>query len=141
MTDSGRLFHAGQILVSIVGLPARGKTHISRSLERYLRWLGVRTKVFSLGDFRRDKLGPSDKLPADYFHRHGKRSQETEQLRHTIKDGLEDSIKTWFTVENGQVAIYDANVCRRLVHQVTRSELVRTALLDSAKNFVNPSKT
>lgn len=109
-TDSGRLFHAGQILISTIGLPARGKTHISRSLERYLRWLGVRTKVFSLGDFRRDQIGPSEGLPKDYFYRSGTRSSETEALRKRIKDGLEEKIKEWFTKENGQVAIYDANV-------------------------------
>ena len=44
-TASGLLFHAGKILVVTVGLPARGKTHISRALERYLRWAGVKTQV------------------------------------------------------------------------------------------------
>lgn len=58
--------HQGQIVVSAVGLPARGKTAVSRSLERYMRWLGVSVKgagfrardaadqtVFSLGDYVR----------------------------------------------------------------------------------------
>lgn len=38
-------------------LPARGKTHVSRSLCRYLRWLGVATQVFSVGNYRRERLG------------------------------------------------------------------------------------
>lgn len=66
-TASGLLFHAGKILISTVGLPARGKTHISRSLERYLRWLGVKTQVISLGDYRRKKIGGAQQLPKDYF--------------------------------------------------------------------------
>ena len=66
-TDSGLLFHAGKILVCTVGLPARGKTHISRALERYLRWTGVKTAVISLGDYRRKVLGGAQKLPRDYF--------------------------------------------------------------------------
>ena len=66
-TDSGLLFHAGKILVVTVGLPARGKTHVSRALERYLRWLGVKTQVISLGDFRRKRLGGKGQLPPDYF--------------------------------------------------------------------------
>lgn len=68
VTDSGLLFHAGKILVIAIGLPARGKTHISRALERYLRWMGVKTQVVSLGDYRRKNLGGAQKLPPDYFH-------------------------------------------------------------------------
>jgi len=66
-TASGLLFHAGKILVVTIGLPARGKTHISRALERYLRWMGVKTQVVSLGDYRRKTLGGAQKLPPDYF--------------------------------------------------------------------------
>ena len=66
-TASGLLFHAGKILVITVGLPARGKTHISRSLERYLRWMGVKTQVVSLGDYRRRTVGGAQQLPPDYF--------------------------------------------------------------------------
>lgn len=69
-TASGLLFHAGKILIVTVGLPARGKTHISRALERYLRWTGVKTTVISLGDYRRKVIGGAQKLPPDYFH-HG----------------------------------------------------------------------
>lgn len=66
-TASGLLFHAGKILVMTIGLPARGKTHISRALERYLRWTGVKTQVISLGDYRRKTLGGAQQLPPDYF--------------------------------------------------------------------------
>lgn len=66
-TASGLLFHAGKILVVTIGLPARGKTHISRALERYLRWMGVKTQVVSLGDYRRKILGATKKVPPDYF--------------------------------------------------------------------------
>lgn len=67
ITESGLLFHAGKILVLTVGLPARGKTHVSRALERYLRWTGVKIMVVSLGDFRRKIIGAAGKLPSDYF--------------------------------------------------------------------------
>jgi len=109
VTGSGRLFHAGQILISVVGLPARGKTHISRSLDRYLRWLGVKAKVFSLGDHRRLVLGKGDNLPEDYFSTEGNRSEKTEAMRKQIKDDLIQKITSWLTEEGGQVAIYDAN--------------------------------
>lgn len=51
---------------------ARGKTHISRALERYLRWMGVKTRVYSLGDYRRKVLGGAKNVPKDYYQNTGK---------------------------------------------------------------------
>lgn len=104
---SGLLFHAGKIIVVTVGLPARGKTHISRALERYLRWLGVKTQVISLGDYRRKVLGGAQNLPKDYFTL-GEKSPETERLRRDVKAGCEALITDFFA-KGGQVVIYDAN--------------------------------
>lgn len=106
-TASGLLFHAGKILVLTVGLPARGKTHISRALERYLRWTGVKTMVISLGDYRRKVLGGAQKVPPDYFTL-GPKSPETIALRQKVSDGCEQLIWDFFD-SGGQVAIYDAN--------------------------------
>ncbi|KAI6107590.1 6-phosphofructo-2-kinase-domain-containing protein [Pisolithus croceorrhizus] len=106
-TASGLLFHAGKILILTVGLPARGKTHISRALERYLRWMGVKTHVVSLGDYRRKTLGGAQKLPPDYFSI-GEKSPETLALRKKVSDGCENMIWEFFE-GGGQVVIYDAN--------------------------------
>lgn len=65
--------------------------------------------MFSLGDHRRKVLGPSDKLPPDYFNPAG-RSEATEELRRTVRESLENDVKDFFTKRRGQVAIYDANV-------------------------------
>ena len=35
-------------VIALVGLPARGKTYISRKLSRYLNWIGINTKVCQL---------------------------------------------------------------------------------------------
>lgn len=48
----------------VYSLPATGKTHVSRSLCRYLKWLGVSTKVFSVGNYRRKLLG---QIPNEMF--------------------------------------------------------------------------
>ncbi|KAF4618249.1 hypothetical protein D9613_011622 [Agrocybe pediades] len=106
-TASGLLFHAGKILVVTIGLPARGKTHISRALERYLRWMGVKTQVVSLGDYRRKTIGGAQKLPPDYFTL-GEKSPETMKLRKSVQDGCEKLIWDYFE-SGGQVVIYDAN--------------------------------
>lgn len=38
-------------VIAMVGLPARGKTYISKKLSRYLNWIGVNTKVIPFGVF------------------------------------------------------------------------------------------
>ncbi|XP_057343999.1 6-phosphofructo-2-kinase/fructose-2,6-bisphosphatase 4 isoform X2 [Manis pentadactyla] len=43
-------------LIVMVGLPARGKTYISKKLTRYLNWIGVPTREFNVGQYRRDTV-------------------------------------------------------------------------------------
>lgn len=43
-------------LIVMVGLPARGKTYISKKLTRYLNWIGVPTRGELAGS--RWALGP-----------------------------------------------------------------------------------
>ncbi|XP_013363025.1 PREDICTED: 6-phosphofructo-2-kinase/fructose-2,6-bisphosphatase 4 [Chinchilla lanigera] len=43
-------------LIVMVGLPARGKTYISKKLTRYLNWIGVPTREFNVGQYRRDMV-------------------------------------------------------------------------------------
>lgn len=105
-TESGRLFHSGRIVIATVGLPARGKTHISVAVARYLRWLGVKTHVFHLGDYRRATLPPGKDVPDDYFHVNA--SPSSVLLRNKILKRCREDIYQFLEHENGQVAIYDA---------------------------------
>ncbi|KAF2670280.1 6-phosphofructo-2-kinase/fructose-2,6-bisphosphatase-like protein [Microthyrium microscopicum] len=105
-TESGRLFHSGRIVIATVGLPARGKTHISVAVARYLRWLGVKTHVFHLGDYRRSTVGPGKDVPDDYFFVNA--SPSSVLLRNKILKKCREDILNFLEHENGQVAIYDA---------------------------------
>ncbi|CAF9911477.1 MAG: hypothetical protein HETSPECPRED_000344 [Heterodermia speciosa] len=105
-TESGRLFHSGRIAIATVGLPARGKTHISVALARYLRWLGVKTRVFHLGDYRRESIGSGQDIPEDYFFVNA--SASSVLLRQKILRKCREDIYRFLNNENGQVAIYDA---------------------------------
>lgn len=104
-TESGHLYHAGKMCIVLVGLPARGKTHHAVALTRYLRWLGVRTHAFHLGDYRRKICGQNFKAPADYFQ--PQPSPETVKLRQSVFDACLSDL-FGFLDEGGQVAIYDA---------------------------------
>lgn len=107
-TESGRMFHAGKILIVLVGLPARGKTHISVSLTRYLRWLGVKTHPFHVSDYRRTAYSDfKSDIPQDYFSAAPK-TEEGIKLRKQVLNECLGDIQNFFEKEKGQIAIYDA---------------------------------
>ncbi|CAG8438304.1 8034_t:CDS:10, partial [Funneliformis caledonium] len=130
-TTSGRLFHAGQIAIITVGLPARGKTHVARSLCRYLRWLGVHTKVFSVGNYRRQAMGTAASLPHDFFN---PENHETAEARHKIATECLQDMIIWLQ-EGGQVGIYDASNTtqdrRKEIHDILISHNVHPVFIES----------
>ncbi|KAG7196027.1 uncharacterized protein KQ657_000034 [Scheffersomyces spartinae] len=101
-TESGRLFHAGKICIVLCGLPGRGKTHLAVSLTRYLRWLGVKTHSFHLGNYRRAKA------EADLDFELFMPRVEDNAFRQNIVGECIDDILHFFENDKGQVAIYDA---------------------------------
>ena len=55
-----------RLVVILVGLPARGKSYISHRLVNYMNWCGVRTRLFNVGAFRREKISEKN-ARADFF--------------------------------------------------------------------------
>ncbi|KAJ1664632.1 hypothetical protein IW140_004025 [Coemansia sp. RSA 1813] len=106
-THTGQLFHAGSIVIINVGLPARGKTHGSRSLVRYMNWLGVKSKSFHMGQYRRRLYGTD--ISADYFDLG---NEEMAQERMKAEDSCIQDIIEYLTNGGGQLAIYDASNLR-----------------------------
>lgn len=49
--------HHKRLILGMVGLPARGKSYISRKLCRFLTWIGYKSRVFNVGNYRRNKIG------------------------------------------------------------------------------------
>jgi broad specificity phosphatase PhoE len=47
----------GKLVLSMVGLPARGKTFMARRLKRHLSWMGYRVEIFNVGNYRRKTAG------------------------------------------------------------------------------------
>jgi len=89
-------------VIAMVGLPARGKTYISKKLSRYLNWIGINTKVFNLGDYRReeDKYSNHELFNPD--------NREGRELRERVcHRGLVDVLH-WLEHEDGEVAVFDA---------------------------------
>lgn len=92
-------------IIAMVGLPARGKTYISRKLARYLNWVGVSTRVFNLGDYRR-KLTTSTTSTSDSHDFFREDNNQAVKIRNQCAiDALKD-VSRWFK-KNGMVAVYD----------------------------------
>jgi len=132
-TESGRLFHSGRIVIATVGLPARGKTHISVALARYLRWLGVKTRIFHLGDYRRAEVGHGKDVPDDYFFVNA--SPTSVLLRQKVLKKCREDIYHFLEHENGQIAIYDAvnplSAGRRALAKEFAKHRVQTLFIES----------
>lgn len=75
----------------MVGLPARGKTYIARKLSRYLSWLGIRTQVFNVGNYRRKQFGAVQPHNFFDFSNQEAREQRTKAAMEALKD-----MKKWF---------------------------------------------
>ncbi|XP_061423209.1 6-phosphofructo-2-kinase/fructose-2,6-bisphosphatase-like isoform X2 [Lethenteron reissneri] len=90
-------------LIVMVGLPARGKTYISKKLTRYLNWVGVSTKVFNVGMYRRQA---TDSYRSFEFFRHD--NEEAMTIRKQCALTALNDVKTYLSDEGGQVAVFDA---------------------------------
>ncbi len=86
----------------MVGLPARGKTHIARRLARYLSWLGFSTRVFNVGNYRRARLG--SQKDQSFFDPD---NAEASAARAEVAKVALDDMVAWFA-DGGEVGVYDA---------------------------------
>ncbi|EPY74341.1 hypothetical protein CB1_002101001 [Camelus ferus] len=90
-------------LIVMIGLPARGKTYVSKKLTRYLNWIGVPTKVFNLGVYRRQAV----KSYKSYdFFRHD--NEEAMKIRRQCALVALEDVKAYLTEDSGQIAVFDA---------------------------------
>lgn len=112
-------------VICMVGLPARGKTYIAKKLTRYLNWIGVNTRVFNAGDYRRT-VSTAKKPKHDFFDPN---NTEAKAIREQCMEAaLEDAIG-WLKTGDGDVAIFDAtNTTRERRHNVFTRIVVENAL-------------
>jgi len=107
-------------VIAMVGLPARGKTYISKKLCRYLNWIGISTKVFNLGEYRRHATTAyqcHEFFRPDNIKAMAIRTQ-------CAKDALND-VCQWLESGDGEVAVFDATNSTVERRQLIRDIVVR----------------
>jgi hypothetical protein len=76
----------GMTVFIMVGLPARGKSFISKKLERFLSWRGETVRIFNVGERRRKLASAQD---ASFF------SKENLAVREDIAQGVLYEMVEW----------------------------------------------
>ncbi|XP_041429154.1 6-phosphofructo-2-kinase/fructose-2,6-bisphosphatase isoform X3 [Xenopus laevis] len=117
-------------MIIMVGLPARGKTYISKKLTRYLNWIGIPTKVFNVGQYRREAVQTYKNY--EFFHPD---NQEAMKIRKQCAlSALRDADK-YLTQEEGQVAVFDATNTTRerrsLILQFAKERVFKAFFIES----------
>uniref|UniRef100_A0A8C4TMM5 6-phosphofructo-2-kinase/fructose-2,6-biphosphatase 1 n=1 Tax=Erpetoichthys calabaricus TaxID=27687 RepID=A0A8C4TMM5_ERPCA len=90
-------------MIVMVGLPARGKTYISKKLTRYLNWIGVPTKVFNVGQYRREAVQTYKSY--EFFMPN---NEDAMKIRKACAIAALQDVNIYLTHEQGQVAVFDA---------------------------------
>ncbi|XP_062852737.1 6-phosphofructo-2-kinase/fructose-2,6-bisphosphatase 3 isoform X1 [Trichomycterus rosablanca] len=90
-------------VIVMVGLPARGKTFMSRKLTRYLNWIGIPTKVFNVGEYRRETVKHYSSF--DFFKTENK---EAVKIREQCALAALQDVKAYLTERGGEIAVFDA---------------------------------
>merc|ERR1719300_1816007 len=114
-------------VIAMVGLPARGKTYISKKMTRYLNWIGMETKVFNLGDYRRIRTIQGTKegrerLDRDHqFFDHS--NPEGMRIREEVCEEALEDVFAWLA-GGGEVAVFDATNTTRQRRELLHSKVV-----------------
>ncbi|EJD74749.1 hypothetical protein LOAG_17984 [Loa loa] len=91
-------------VIALVGLPARGKTYISHKLCRYLNWIGIKTKAFNVGDYRR-KVCNTEECESQFFSPFNKIGSK---MRDECARLAMEDFDHYLTSKEGEVAVFDA---------------------------------
>jgi predicted kinase len=95
---------SNSIVVVLVGLPARGKSFVSRKVESFFIWQGLQTRVFNVGKYRRATANVEESGRADFFDSSNKKAQAAREEAASL--ALNDVFE--FLDKGGHVAIFDA---------------------------------
>uniref|UniRef100_A0A8C6V7R1 6-phosphofructo-2-kinase domain-containing protein n=1 Tax=Naja naja TaxID=35670 RepID=A0A8C6V7R1_NAJNA len=87
-------------LIVMVGLPARGKRIYQKKLTRYLNWIGVPTKEFNVGQYRRDLVKTYKSF--EFFLPDNK---EALKIRKKCALAALNDVRRYLCEENGHVAV------------------------------------
>ncbi|KAH9261422.1 6-phosphofructo-2-kinase/fructose-2,6-bisphosphatase 3 [Batrachochytrium salamandrivorans] len=92
-----------RLVIGMVGLPARGKTHVALKIKNYMSWMGYAAKHFEVAASRRELIGAVES--ETFFDPQNEMGNEVRShFRNLVSDQMVQWLKT-----SGQVAVYDTS--------------------------------
>lgn len=94
------------MVIATVGLPARGKSYITKMIIRYLEWTGFECKQFNVGSHRREKGMAS--ASSEFFQEN---NMEAKLIREQLAMEVQENMYEWLHATHGlkkRVAVFDA---------------------------------
>lgn len=105
------------LLICMVGLPARGKSYITKKICRYLEWCSYSTKIFNVGNRRRQLGKPDDsekagELRAEVIDQSAQffdpNNEEGSRIREQAAMEVLDEALDYLLYQGGCIALFDA---------------------------------
>ena len=117
MTDTDN-----KLIIILVGLPARGKSFISKKLNRYTTWVGYNSKVFNVGNYRR-KFFKNTFNDNTFFDSN---NSEAKNLRDKFAMTVLEELIKWMNIMSGNViSIFDATNTTKLRRNMLTERLLQ----------------
>ena len=118
-------------VVALVGLPATGKSYISKKLARYLSWSGFKVKVFNVGNRRRNEFKGINQ-DSHFFDASNATASE---LRESLAMECLDEAINWLK-DGGKIAFLDATnstIARRasIKERVSKESIIKCFFIES----------
>ncbi|GMT24312.1 hypothetical protein PFISCL1PPCAC_15609, partial [Pristionchus fissidentatus] len=135
-------------VIVMVGLPARGKTYISKKLCRYLNWAGIKTRVFNVGEYRRKEETASDAIHGANANFFSANNEDALRVREESARRAMQDLCDYLDSSNGTVAILDATNTtkkrRKMVVEFCQERRFRCFFIESVcddPNIINANVT
>mmetsp|Transcript_48876 Transcript_48876/g.142453 ORF Transcript_48876/g.142453 Transcript_48876/m.142453 type:complete len:557 (+) Transcript_48876:85-1755(+) len=96
-------FTTMKVIFVMVGLPARGKSFISMRMQDFLNWIGLESKIFNVGQHRRQ--AETREQNAKYFDASDTRAKSS---RDALAFEVLEELFDWLDARHQGAAIFDA---------------------------------
>lgn len=130
---------ASKLVVIMVGLPARGKSYITKKIQRYLSWQQHETRIFNVGNRRRVAAGkprPSNGTPLKNQESAHRPSVQSQPIRTGSNSGIIDApTQAAHMILNG---VDPTQETKGSATKKTSTESQNPETMDQSANFFDP---